>query len=52
MFKDRRKSVRYQFNRFARIQGETGGPSGDCLIVNISEDGTPRIMRCPTSSSS
>jgi len=39
MFKDRRKSVRHPFNRFARIQGETGGPSGDCLIVNMSEDG-------------
>jgi hypothetical protein len=39
MFKDNRKSARHNFNRFARLQGEAGGPSGDCLIVNMSEGG-------------
>jgi hypothetical protein len=39
MFKDRRKSVRHSFNRFARIQAEMTGPSRDCLIVDMSENG-------------
>ncbi len=39
MFKERRKSSRYAFNRFARIQAEVAGPSRDCLIVNMSDDG-------------
>jgi hypothetical protein len=39
MFKERRKSVRYGFNRYARIQAEVSGPSRDCLIVNMSDDG-------------
>jgi hypothetical protein len=39
MFKDRRKSQRHNFNRYARIQAEMAGPSRDCLIVNLSEDG-------------
>ena len=39
MFKDRRNSERHRFNRFARIQGEAGGASGDCLIINMSETG-------------
>jgi hypothetical protein len=39
MFTERRKSVRHGFNRYARIQAEMSGPSRDCLIVNMSEDG-------------
>lgn len=39
MFKERRKSVRYAFNRYARIQAEAAGASRDCLIVNMSETG-------------
>ena len=39
MFKERRKSERYHFNRYARIQFEMSGPSRDCLIVNMSEEG-------------
>jgi hypothetical protein len=39
MFNDRRRSVRYSFNRYARIQAEMAGASRDCLIVNMSEDG-------------
>ena len=39
MYAERRKSVRYAFNRYARIQAEMSGPSRDCLIVNMSEDG-------------
>jgi hypothetical protein len=39
MFKERRRSVRHNFNRYARIQAEMSGPSRDCLIVNMSEDG-------------
>ena len=39
MFKERRKSPRYNFNRYARIQAEASGPTRDCLIVNMSEDG-------------
>jgi hypothetical protein len=39
MFKERRKSPRYSFNRYARIQAEATGPTRDCLIVNMSEDG-------------
>ncbi len=39
MFKERRRSMRYNFNRFARIQAEVSGVSRDCLIVNMSEDG-------------
>jgi|SRR5215813_4595303 len=39
MFNDRRKSSRNAFSRYARVQGEAGGQSGDCLIVNMSEGG-------------
>jgi hypothetical protein len=39
MVKERRRSVRYNFNRYARIQAEMAGASRDCLIVNMSEDG-------------
>lgn len=39
MFKDRRRTARCQFNRYARIQSETAGPSRDCLIVTMSDDG-------------
>jgi hypothetical protein len=39
MFKERRNSPRYNFNRYARIQAELAGPSRDCLIVNMSDDG-------------
>ncbi len=39
MFKERRKSVRHSFNRYARIQAEVSGPTRDCLIVNMSDDG-------------
>jgi hypothetical protein len=39
MFKERRNSVRHNFNRYARIQAEMAGPSRDCLIVNMSESG-------------
>jgi len=40
MFSERRRSVRHNFNRHARIQVEmAGGPSRDCLIVNMSDDG-------------
>jgi hypothetical protein len=39
MYTERRKSVRHAFNRYARIQAEMSGPSRDCLIVNMSEDG-------------
>jgi hypothetical protein len=39
MFKERRKSPRYGFNRFARFQAETAGPTRDCLIVNMSDHG-------------
>ena len=39
MVKERRRSVRYNFNRYARIQVEMSGVSRDCLIVNMSEDG-------------
>jgi hypothetical protein len=39
MFKDRRRSERFNFNRYARIQAEMAGASRDCLIVNMSEDG-------------
>ncbi len=39
MFKERRTSVRYSFNRYARIQAEVSGPTRDCLIVNMSADG-------------
>jgi len=38
MFKERRQSPRYSFNRYARIQAEGAG-TRDCLIVNMSEDG-------------
>lgn len=31
--------MRYGFNRYARIQAEMAGPSGDCLIVDMSETG-------------
>jgi PilZ domain-containing protein len=39
MFKERRASPRYNFNRYARIQAELAGSSRDCLIVNMSDDG-------------
>ena len=39
MFNERRKSTRYTFNRYARIQAEVAGPTRDCLIVNMSDDG-------------
>ncbi len=39
MLQERRKSVRYSFNRYARIQAETAGTTRDCLIVNLSDDG-------------
>jgi hypothetical protein len=39
MFKERRNSPRYNFNRYARIQAEMSGASRDCLIVNMSADG-------------
>ena len=39
MLNERRKSVRYSFNRYARIQAEMAGPSRDCLIVDMSESG-------------
>ncbi len=39
MFKERRKSTRHPFNRFARIQSEAGSASRDCLIVDMSENG-------------
>lgn len=39
MLKERRKSAREPFNRFARVQGEPGSPSRDCLIINMSDDG-------------
>jgi hypothetical protein len=39
MFKERRQALRYMFNRYARVQAELAGPSRDCLIVNMSENG-------------
>jgi hypothetical protein len=39
MIKERRRSVRHSFNRYARIQAELAGVSRDCLIVDMSEDG-------------
>jgi propanediol dehydratase small subunit len=39
MFNERRRSVRSNFNRYARIQAEMAGASRDCLIVNMSQDG-------------
>jgi PilZ domain-containing protein len=39
MFSERRRSPRYNFNRYARIQVEMAGLSRDCLIVNMSDDG-------------
>jgi hypothetical protein len=39
MFIERRKSARQSFNRYARIQVEVSGPSRDCLIVDMSENG-------------
>jgi hypothetical protein len=39
MYKERRKSVRYSFNRYARIQAEMAGASRDCLIVDMSDSG-------------
>jgi hypothetical protein len=38
-FKEQRKSPRPSFNRFARIQCEASGPSRDCLIVDMSQEG-------------
>ena len=39
MIKERRRSVRHSFNRYARIQAEQAGVSRDCLIVDMSENG-------------
>jgi hypothetical protein len=39
MITERRRSVRYSFNRYGRIQAELAGPSRDCLIVDMSENG-------------
>jgi len=39
MYTERRKAVRYTFNRYARVQAELAGPSRDCLIVDMSELG-------------
>ena len=39
MFNERRKAVRYNFNRYARIQAEMAGASRDCLIVDMSATG-------------
>jgi propanediol dehydratase small subunit len=39
MFNERRRSVRSNFNRYARIQAEMAGASRDCLIVNMSQHG-------------
>jgi PilZ domain-containing protein len=39
MNSDRRRAVRYTFNRYARVQAELAGPSRDCLIVDMSETG-------------
>ncbi|HEY2135946.1 MAG TPA: PilZ domain-containing protein [Xanthobacteraceae bacterium] len=39
MFKERRKTTRFNFNRHARIQAELSGASRDCLIVNMSDEG-------------
>jgi hypothetical protein len=39
MFNERRNSPRYNFNRYARVQAEASGPTRDCLIVNMSDDG-------------
>ncbi len=39
MLKERRRSVRSSFNRYARIQTELSGASRDCLIINMSENG-------------
>ena len=50
MLKERRNSKRYNFNRYARIQVEMSGPSRDCLIVNMSEEGVrlhSEIMEMP-----
>ena len=50
MFKERRKTTRFNFNRYARIQAEMSGPSRDCLIVNMSEEGVrlhSEIMEMP-----
>jgi hypothetical protein len=38
MFKERRRSPRVSFNRYALLQAEGAG-TRDCLIVNMSEDG-------------
>src|ERR1700704_3355049 len=50
MLKERRNSPRYHFNRYARIQVEMSGPSRDCLIVNMSEEGVrlhSEVMEMP-----
>ena len=39
MIKERRRTERHSFNRFARIQAEMAGASRDCLIVDMSELG-------------
>jgi hypothetical protein len=39
MIKERRRTERHNFNRFARIQAEMAGASRDCLIVDMSELG-------------
>jgi hypothetical protein len=38
MLNERRSAGRDGFNRFARIQAESSGPTRDCLIVNLSEE--------------
>lgn len=38
MLNDRRKPTGFTFNRYARIQADTNGPTRDCLIVHLAED--------------
>ena len=46
MFRERRASARYAFNRYARIQAEVSGPSRDCLIVDMSDNGVRLHSEC------
>jgi hypothetical protein len=39
MIRERRRSVRHSFNRYARMQAESAGFARDCLIVDMSENG-------------
>jgi hypothetical protein len=39
MLNERRRAVRYSFNRYARIQADMSAASRDCLIVDMSEIG-------------